>query len=112
DEEALPPARERRPRVAEVVARVGDHAVLGDRSDAHRQAVRGEPCADPEEVQRGMARERQYPEQDAVRQQHAAHHLAAGVEVRPDAMESQDGPEALDAGAAVEVPPDLPPEAL
>ena len=59
DQQALPPARERRARVAQRVGRVGHHGVLGDRADARHQLVGREPGDDPEQVEQRVARGQQ-----------------------------------------------------
>src|SRR5262245_11362803 len=84
DQETLPPARDRRPRVAEIVGRVVDHRVLGDRADAHHETVAGEPGREPDEVERRMPEHGEETEQYGVGDDHAAERLDAGVEVPPD----------------------------
>src|SRR5262249_31274531 len=85
DQEPLPPARERGARVAEIGRRIEDHGVLGDRADAHHEAVGGEPGGHPEQVERRVAEEDEQAEQDGGRDHDAVERLEAGVEVAPDA---------------------------
>src|SRR5207245_1022474 len=81
EEAPLPPARERRARVAERVGGVGHHAVLRDRAEPHREAVGREPCPHPEEVERRVSGEREHAEQHAVGDDDSPERLQPGVEV-------------------------------
>ena len=117
DEEPLPPPDHRRTGVPQVVALIRHHAVLGDRPDAHHEAVGGEPRGDPEKVEGRVAAQDQDGEQHHVgngdapeiadaREVEPAHAALRPAEVPP---ERRAGP--LPPRLPGEVPPDLPPKA-
>ena len=117
DEEALPPAGERRARVAELVGRIRDRGVLGDRADPCHEAVGREPAGDPQKVECRVARNGEQAEEDGVGDDHAAEALPARVRAPlPEAgghaeITPKRVLEPLPARLAAEVTPDLPAQA-